>query len=423
MVQRLSRLLLLLMAVLPGLGLAGAWAQRGRKVDTTPVEVGESSGLSVSGIEVTAEGKTPREARQQGWREAQRLAWPRLWTQISGLPASSAPRLGDSALDGIISAIEVEAEALRGNRYDGRLTIVFDRTRASAYLGRFAEISQSPPMLLLPVLQDAAVRTSYAEDSPWLAAWLRFRASESAIDYVRLRANATDQLLLSAWQGERPDIAIWRQLVERYQVTDVLVPELILDRGYLGGPVSGLLIVRFGPGGRELGRLRLSNPTGNIDALMTRAVREADALYVRALRAGLLVPDPSLLPPAEIDVPDLGPDLSLAAAPTSLEVEVETPDPASLASLEARLRALPGITGIRVQSFVVAGRSRLAIDTVLDPAALALALDGAGLRIEGRLLRPRRDDEAPLQPPEAPPAPAPDGADEAPPELAPTGAP
>lgn len=413
------RALLLPVALIPALAGAPVEAQRGKAADTTPVEVGESSGLSVSGIEVTATGKTPREARQNGWREAQRRAWPRLWAQFSGLSEASAPRLPDAALDGIVSAIEVERESLSGTRYDGRLTIVFDRTRAASYLGRFAEITQSPPMLLLPVLQDAAVRTSYADTSPWLAAWLRFRASESAIDYVRLRANATDQLLLSAWQAERPDIAIWRQLVERYQVTDVLVPELILDRNWLGGPVEALLIVRFGPGGRELGRVRLSNPAGNVDAVMTRAVTEADALYVRALRAGLLVPDPSLLPPEDVDVPELGREIGLVATSTSLTVDVETAAAADLAAMEARLRAIPGIGGTRVESFVVGGRSRLVIETALDPAALALALDAAGLRLDGQLLRPRRADEAPLAPAAAPPI----EMDEAPPELAPGGAP
>lgn len=411
-----ARVLLLSAAL--GIGATPAAAQRGKAADTTPVEVGESSGLAVAGIEVTASGKTPREARQNGWREAQRRAWPRLWAQFSGLSEASAPRLADGALDGIVSAIEVEREILSGTRYDARLTIVFDRTRAASYLGRFAEITQSPPMLLLPVLQDAAVRTSYAEDSPWLSAWLRFRASESAIDYVRLRANATDQLLLSAWQAERPDVAIWRQLVERYQVTDVLVPELILDRNWLGGPVEALLIVRFGPGGRELGRVRLSNPAGNVDAVMTRAVTEADALYVRALRAGLLVPDPSLLPPEEIDVPELGREIGVVAAATSLSVEVDTPAAADLAALEARLRTIAGIDGTRIESFVVGGRSRLVIETGLEPAALALALDAAGLRLDGQLLRPRRADEAPLAPPE--PA---DMLDETPPDLAPAGAP
>jgi hypothetical protein len=272
--------------------------------------------------------------------------------------------------------------------------------RAASYLGRFAALVQSPPLLVLPVLQDAGTRTGYAPDSPWVAAWLRFRAGESPVDYIRLRATPADNLLLSAWQAERPHIAIWRQLVERYQVADVLIPELILDRSDLGGPVTALLIVRFGPGGRELGRVRLSNEAGQVPALLDRAVREADALYTRALQGGILVPTADLQPPPEVEVPDLGAEIAGQAVGRAVPLEVDTPDNATLSTLEARLRSIGGVTGVRTESFVIGGRSRIAIDTVLDDAALALALDAAGYRIEAGLLRPRAAGEAPLAVPE-----------------------
>ena len=94
-------------------------------------------------------------------------------------------------------------------------------------------------------------------------------------------------------------------------LADVLMPELILDRSWQGGPVSGLLVVRFGPAGREIGRVRLTNRSGDVAGLMDTAVRESDKLYVAALRAGNLLPDPSLIEP---DVPataleDTGPEI------------------------------------------------------------------------------------------------------------------
>ncbi len=367
-----------------------------------PEAVGEAGGLIVSGIEVETTGKTNVEARMNGWREAQRLAWPQLWARLSGLAPDAAPRLADSALDGIVSAIEIERESVSDRRYVARLSVVFDRVRSAAYLGRDAALVQSPPFLLLPVLQDAGVRMGYEPGSPWVAAWLRFRAGESPVDYIRLRASPADSLLLSAWTAERPHIAIWRQLAERYQVADVLIPELLLDRSELGGPVSALLIARFGPGGRELGRVELSNPSGDVGALLDQAVREADALYSRALQGGVLVPTAELQPPPEVEVPDLGETIGGGAlgAARSVALEVDTPDAAQLATLEARLSGLAGVRAVRTTSFVIGGRSRITLETVLDEPELARALDRAGLRIEGTLLRARRADEAPLAPAE-----------------------
>lgn len=397
--------LLLLALALP------AAAQRRQAANQTPVAIGESSGLIVPGIDVQTTGKTNAEARMNGWREAQRLAWPQLWSRLSGMPAGQAPRLPDSALDGIVTAIEVEQEAVRDRVYAARLSVIFDRSRAAPFLGSYAGFAQSPPMLLLPVLQDAGVRSGYDPDSPWVQAWIRYRAGESAIDYVRLRAGATDMLLLSAFQAERPDIAIWRRLIERYQVTDVLVPELILERGLPGAPASALLITRFGPGGREIGRVRLNTPTGDIAALMDLAVREADQRFTAALRAGMLVPDPDLVPPEPVEVPELGPEIGRVAEGRLIEIDVDTPTDAALTAIEQRLRGVPGVTGVQLRSFVIGGVTRLAIRTVLDPEELALALDADGLRLEGNRLRLRASGEAPLAPPaEAAPAPEADPA-------------
>jgi hypothetical protein len=376
-----------------------------KRAPKEPEAVGEAGGLIVSGVAVDASGKTDVDARRNGWREAQRLAWPLLWARLSGLAPSTAPRLADGALDGIVSAIEVEREAVGGRRYVARLTVVFDRVRAASYLGRFGSLVQSPPLLVLPVLQDAGVRTGLDPESPWVKAWIRFRAGESTVDYVRLRASPADTLLLSAWQAERPSIQQWRGLMDRYQTADVLVPEFILDRTVVGGPVSGLLVARFGPGAREVGRVSLSEPSGRVDLLLDRAVREADALYAAALRSGLLVPTQALSEePEVVEVPEMGPEFAAATGGVSIRYGVETPDNAALAAIEARLRSAAGISGVRVESFVIGGRSVLVMETALAGEALALALDRAGLRIEGDLLRLRRPDEAPLVPTVAPEA-------------------
>jgi hypothetical protein len=371
-----------------------------------PTAIGGSGGLVISGIDVDVGGKTPIDARLNGWREAQRLAWPALWARMSGMGPGTAPRLPDSALDSMVSAIEVEREQIGPDRYVARLAIVFDRVRASSYLGRYAALTSSPPFLVLPVLQDAGTRMAHEAASPWLQAWARLRAGESPIDYVRIQPTPGDVILLNAWQSERRHLFLWRALIDRYQVADVLIPELILDRSYVGGPLTGLLIVRFGPGGRELGRVRLTNRSGDVAGLADTAVREADKLYVAALRAGNLLPDPSLIEP---DVPvtaleDTGPEIGGGfEGGGGLTVRVATPDDATLQAIQQAVAATPGVTGVRLQSLVLGGESVLEVVASVPRDELRYALDAQGLRLEGNVLRRKVAGDAPL----APPAPGP----------------
>jgi len=413
-----------------------------------PKAIGGSGGLIIGGVEVDVGGKTPVDARFNGWREAQRQAWPALWARMSGQPPATAPRLADSALDSIVSAIEVEREQVGPTRYVGRLQVVFDRARSAAFLGRFSSLATSPPLLLLPVLQDAGVRQAHEAESPWLKAWARLRAGESPIDYIRIQATPGDVILLNAWQAERRHVVLWRELVDRYQVSDVLIPELILERSFVGGPTTGLLIVRFGPNGRELGRVRLDNRTGDVDGLMDTAVKQADAIYITALRSGNLLPDPSLLEDEAMAVIDaqgaeIGGGAAVAEAGVgALRVRVQTPDDATLQGYERDLRATEGVYGLRVVSFAPGGESVIEFGAGVPLDALRYALDQRGLRLGDesgtRLLRRRAEGEAPLAAPVAAPAgeavpdeagvveeaPAASAASPAPPPpLAPAGAP
>ena len=61
-----------------------------------------SSDIEVKGISVDVQGKSAEDARTNGWREAQRKAWEKL----------KGPKLSDSQLDGLVSAIELEEEEL-----------------------------------------------------------------------------------------------------------------------------------------------------------------------------------------------------------------------------------------------------------------------------------------------------------------------
>jgi hypothetical protein len=410
-VSRLFRLFLLL-ALLPALPLA---AQQ---------SAGAGSAYAVAGIDVDVAAPNPAVARMTAYRIAQRKAWPMLWSRLTGREAAAAPRLSDGQLDSIVSGIESQGERFSMTRYIARLGVVFDRARTADYLAGSDGALQSPPMLLLPLLSDGAVRRVYDGKTPWLAAWQRFRETVTPVDYVFANGGSADALLLTGWQATRPDRQSWRNIVNRFDAVDVLTAEARLVRQWPGGPVAGLFIARHGPDATELGRVRLTaSDEAGLDAMLDSAVRQIDAIYSDALRDGRLRSETDLtadLAPLIGTGPLIGEPVSadqggVETISTSVEVAMATPDAATAAALETALRATPGVTGVTITSLSLGGTTRLLFSHAGSREALLYALDGRGLRLVTEngetVLRRRLDGDAPVPPPapEAPAVAAPDG--------------
>ena len=373
------------------------------------------SAYSIGGIDVDVAGPTAQAARMAAFRIAQRRAWPQLWSRLTGGPESAAPRLTDAQLDGMVSGIESQGERFSATRYLARLGVVFDRSRASAYLGGTGATLRSPPMLLLPLFVDGGAGKLYQAKTPWTAAWVRYRETVTPLDYVLASGSASDNMLLTSWQVTRPDRSSWRNILTRFDAVQVLAPEARLTRAWPGGPISALFIARQGPDAQELGRFTLTaaGPDG-LDAMLDDAVRRIDEIYAVALRLGRLQGEPDLsleLAPLlgsgpAIGAPLVGVNPTAGAIAASIEAAFATPDAATANLVEAQLRATSGVTGVTLTSLSLGGTSRvlIAYDTPRD--ALDYALDGKGLRLVAdggqTVLRRRLPGDAPIPPP-APP--------------------
>lgn len=383
----------------------------------------EEGAFSVQGIAVDVAAKSAVAAREGGWREAQRKAWPELWARLTGAPAVNAPKLNDGVLDGIVQGIEVERERIGPTRYIAQLSVVFDRTRAARYLGASARLLRSSPMLLVPVLWDGGTHTALEHATVWGAAWGRFRSDTSPVDYVRAPGTAGDGIVLTAYQAYRPDRPLWRAALLRYAAADVLVAEARLDRTWPGGPVTGRFRALHGPDGEEMGRFTLAAASeADLPAMLDRAVRQMDALYVEALRAGHLKADEDLTVPLTPAFEGGGgaPEIAEASAGASITVEAATPDGAATTDVQDRVRRAPSVIGVAIDNLVLGGTSKLRITYAGRIEDLRYDLDQAGLRLEGTRLHARRPDEAPLP---APPPPATEGGDTVESSPAPPGAP
>ena len=341
----------------------------------------DSSGtLEVTGIHVDVGGKDAASARFAGWRIAQREGFRKLWAEKHGRPVSEAPNLSDSTLDGLVSSIIVERENIGPNRYIADLGILFDRARAGELLGFSGEIRRSAPMLLIPVLITAGTATSVETRNPWQRAWAQFRTSQSPVDYVRVSGMGVDPLLVNAAQTRRPGRGWWRNIIDLYGAADILVAEASLHRLYPGGPAYARFIARHGPDGEILGGFDLkARDSADVPRMMAEGVQRMDALFTRALAAGALQRDPSLIiveppPPVEDELAAIQP---LAQPPKSIQLQILTRNELGLANAANNLRTIAGVEAISVLGND-SGWSLLMVNFRGDNAAFAAAMRARG---------------------------------------------
>lgn len=371
--------------------------------------VDDSGNFEVDGINVDVSGKTSLEAREAGWRLAERKAWALLSKRLG----QSGNAVSDSTLDSIVSGIVIENENIGPNRYIARLGVTFSRARAGPMLGVAGGGFRSPPMLVLPIEWTGGVGEAFEQETAWRQAWARFRTGNSTIDYVRPAGTGPDSLLLNAGQAGRPGRGWWKAILDQYGASDVLIPTVHLYRVYPGGPVIGVFEARYGPDSRLIKRytLRVNNADG-VDALLDAGVARLDDAYQDALKGGILRTDPGLayVPPAPTPTPTVDLDaLSAlqgaganagAAQGTSIDIQFDTPDAGAVNAGEAALRAVPGVTSAVTTSLAMGGISVMHVAYNGDQAALAAALQARGWQVQSGpgVLRIRR--------PAAPPSPS-----------------
>ena len=384
--------------------------------------IASTGDFEVTGIEVNVTGKNAEDARQNGWQEAQRLAWSSLWAKTHGGSGSS---LADSTLDGIVSAIVVEQEQIGPRRYVARLGVLFDRARAGQILGVKGVTRNSAPLLLIPVTYNAGAPTVFEQRTSWQRSWAKFRTANSRIDYVRPSGAGGESLLINAGQLDRRSRSWWRVILDSFGAADVIMPIARIERQWPGGPVVGHFSARYGPDNKFLGSftLRASNSAA-LPAMMDEAVVKMDQLFQDALAAGRLRADSSLILEQEIVeeedldeepvveetavavdpleqavngiVPEGGtpatggatttpatPPPAAPSAPTTISVQIDTPDPAAVDRGEGALRGIPGVQSASTTSLALGGTSVIRVVYQGDSAALRAALQQRGWQVSG----------------------------------------
>lgn len=332
---------LVLALLLTGAAAGGVLAQLESAERGIP-PIDSSSTLEITGIKVDVSGKNAEAARFAGWRIAQREGFKALWAKMHKRPVSEAPTLPDSTLDSLVSSIIVQQERIGPTRYVATLGVLFDRARAGALLGLQGQVQRSAPMLLIPIFKTGGTPTSVELRNPWQRAWAEFRTANSPVDYVRVSGLGIDPLLINAAQTRRPGRGWWRNIIDLYGAADVLVAEVELRRLYPGGPAAATFIGYHGPDRQPLGTFTLTAPnSAAIPEMMSQGVERMDALFTRALSAGMLQPDPSLIIPEPPPPPE---EEEEEEATTARVIQVVVASPYSPVGW---LRSIPGVSSVQ----------------------------------------------------------------------------
>ena len=369
--------------------------------------IASNGDFEVHGIVVETTGDTAEQAREKGWKEAQKLAWDKLWSETGH--SGKAPSLAEGTIDSMVSAVVIENEQMGPHRYIASLGVIFDRARAGEVLGMTGERAHSAPLLIVPVTYSGGAETLFEVRTPWQRAWAEFQTANSTIDYVRPNGAGGESLLLTAGQIERRSRTWWRNILDQFGAADVIMPLARLERAYPGGPVKGTFTARYGPDNRYLGSFTLTAPSEQaLPQMLEQAIRRMDRLYSHALAAGTLTTDPTLRQQQPIDqalidkilgtiearpatvapagqataAPGASSTPSAAAAAVStITVQFATPDAVSVDTGLGSIRGTPGVQGASLASVAIGGTSVLRVSFAGDADGLRAALQARGWQV------------------------------------------
>jgi hypothetical protein len=397
-------------AALGALALGGVQLVAQVEGDRGIPPVANSVDIQVNGIVVDVTGKNGKEARIEGWKQAEKKAWEQL----------HGPAMPIESIDAMVSSVVIEREQIGPRRYVARLGVIFDRAKAGQYVGNGEGGGvHSAPMLVIPILYSGGVRQVFEVRGAWQNAWAQFQASASPVDYVRPAGAGGESLILNAGQAGRRSRLWWRNILDQFDAADVVMPVARLERQWPGGPVRGTFTARFGPDSKVLETFTLSARDDEaLPQMLAQAVVRMDGIYRDALLRGELMPDPTLMSgrlafdnalgelrsrlmqrdvesrPAAPAAPVVAPTITPESVVTPTEVQTLTvqfasPDAAAVDAAVSAVRGSPGVQNAATTSLAIGGTSVMRVSVAGGQAALVAALRARGWQVasNGGVLR------------------------------------
>ncbi len=187
--------------------------------------------FAVEGVQVDATADNAADAREiahsQGRREAfttvlRRLTRPQDWPRL--------PILGDQAITEMGAGLRIEDERNSRNRYLARITYNFRAESVRQVLLDanipFSE-TQSPPILVLPVLEADGQLMLWEQSNPWFEAWSAQSLGNELVPVIAPLGDLTDISAIDADTALRGDWLYMETMVQRYGASAVLLAHAV----------------------------------------------------------------------------------------------------------------------------------------------------------------------------------------------------
>lgn len=176
-------------------------------------------------VDITAE--TAADARRQAIGLAHRKALDRLIARLvlAGQRAQIL-EIDQSKIDILTQSYSIEQERRSSVRYLGTLRFQFRRKEMRRFLRGldvgFAE-TQSKPVLVIPVFENAGVKILWDTPNPWFSAWKRLPAADGLVPRLLPSGDLLDIRDISAEQAVAGDLDQLELVAQRYGAKVIIV--------------------------------------------------------------------------------------------------------------------------------------------------------------------------------------------------------
>ncbi len=324
--------------------------------------------LTVSGVEVDVTGDSAAAARSSAFTLAQRKAFEKLLGQlVDPASAASLPELSDDQISTMVSDFEIESEQTSTVRYIGVLTFRFYGEPVRRYLsgtGARFTATQSPPVLVIPVLTQGETSVLWDDTNEWLVAW----AQHGGGGLVPVRVPLGDIEDIAAVDAQRAldgDLASLDALARRYGAADTVVAEARVDPAGIdasGETLIQIVAKRYGPTGLVSSMVdEVSGSALDMPALYAMAVNAVDGELQQVWKSESLA--------------------TTVTGPTSqIDVTAVIGTFAEWVEMRRRLDQIPLIRRVDMR-YMAMGEAQFELVYDGDPVRLQQALAGRGLQL------------------------------------------
>jgi len=184
---------------------------------------------AVIGVAVDETAADAAAARDAALAQGQRAAWRTLVERlVAPDQAAALLALDDARIGTLVQSFEVIDEKIGPDRYIAHLTFNFNEAlvrQTFRELGAIRTVETSPPVLVLPVLDQGGERLLFELENGWRDAWQRVAAGSGLVPVVVPVGDLEDIAAIDAARAVAGDAGALARLAGRYGTGSVAVVE------------------------------------------------------------------------------------------------------------------------------------------------------------------------------------------------------